>query len=98
MTLAADPATLDAASDDLAATAAAVQAVDVAGPFAPVPDALPGSATAEAALWVSTRTAAAVQVLGERLRGTSAGVAGAATDYRVAEENACWRLDGLAVP
>lgn len=86
---------LDTAAGELETAAAALQAVDVAGPFAGVPEALPGSATAEAAVWVSTRVAASVQVQGDNVRAMSASAAGTAQGYRDAESTASTRLTGL---
>jgi hypothetical protein len=90
-------AALDTAATDLEAAAAALQEVDVAGPFAGVDGALPGSATAGAAVWVSTRVAAAVQVLGENVRGMSASASGSAAGYRGAESSVQSRFGAMAV-
>ncbi|MFS0704431.1 hypothetical protein AB6N23_07910 [Cellulomonas sp. 179-A 9B4 NHS] len=96
MTVSVDPAALDTAADEWDAAGAAVRAADVAGPFTLVPEGLPGSATADASLWVSTRLAAAVQVLGERLQGAGAAAAGSAEDFRLEEETALRLLAPLA--
>lgn len=65
--LIADSGGLTSAADEVEVAAAALADVDVAGPFADTSDALPGSATSQACLWVSTRLAAAVQVYAEGL-------------------------------
>ncbi len=65
--------------------ASELQALDVVGAFAGIEAALPGSAVPGAAAWVSTRVGAAVQVLGENIRGMSASASGSADGYRVAD-------------
>ncbi|NKY10667.1 hypothetical protein [Cellulomonas hominis] len=95
MSVAVETSALDTAAVELEEAAAALQAADVAGPFAPVPDALPGSATGEAAVWVSTRVAAAVQVLGENVRGMAASASGTADGYRGAEASTSGRFAGM---
>ena len=82
MSVSVDIAALDTAAGQLESAAAGLQAADVAGPFGPIADALPGTQTAEAAVWVSTRVGAAVQVMGDRVRGMSASARGTAESYR----------------
>jgi hypothetical protein len=62
-----DFSALSGAADGVDASADALADVDVAGPFGDVSDALVGSQTSEACLWVSTRVGAAVQVYADRL-------------------------------
>jgi hypothetical protein len=78
-------AALDTAATELETVATELQALDVAGAFAGIDAALPGSAVPDAATWVSTRVAAAVQVLGEKIRGMSASASGTADGYRAAD-------------
>lgn len=78
-------AALDTAASELETVASELQALDVVGAFAGIEAALPGSAVPGAAAWVSTRVGAAVQVLGENIRGMSASASGSADGYRVAD-------------
>jgi len=80
-----DIAALDTAATELDAVAANLRAADVAGPFAPIGEALPGTQTAEAAVWVSTRIGAAVQVMGDQVAAMSASASGTAASYRASD-------------
>ena len=88
---------LDTAATELETVATELQALDVAGAFAGIEAALPGSAVPDAAVWVSTRVGAAVQVLGENIRGMSASATGSADGYRTAESSVQGRF-GAMVP
>jgi hypothetical protein len=88
---------LDTAAIELETVATELQALDVAGAFAGIEAALPGSAVPDAAVWVSTRVGAAVQVLGENIRGMSASATGSADGYRTAESSVQGRF-GAMVP
>ena len=90
-------AALDTAATDLETVAAELQAVDVAGAFGGIEAALPGSAIPDAAVWVSTRLGAAVQVLGDNVRGMSASASGSADGYRTADTSVQDRF-GTMVP
>jgi len=90
-----DLAALDTAANDLAKAGDALQAVDVAGPFAPIAQALPGTQTAEAAVWVSTRMGAAVQVVGEHVHAMATSARKSAAAYRETDAAAGKRLSGL---
>jgi hypothetical protein len=90
-------AALDTAASDLETVAAELQAVDVAGAFGGIEAALPGSAVPDAAVWVSTRLGAAVQVLGDNVRGMSASASGSADGYRAADTSVQDRF-GTMVP
>ena len=98
MSFVVDTAALGTAATALEAAAAALQAADVAGPFSGVPEALAGSATSEAAIWVSTRVAAAVQVLGENVRGMSVSATSTADAYGSADGAADNRFAGVSAP
>lgn len=90
-------AALDTASTELESVASELQALDVAGAFGGIEAALPGSAVPDAAVWVSTRVAAAVQVLGENVRGMSASAAGSADGYRTADTSVQGRFGAMGV-
>jgi hypothetical protein len=90
-------AALDTAATELETVATELQALDVAGAFAGIEAALPGSAVPDAAVWVSTRIGAAVQVLGENVRGMAASATGSADGYRTAESSVQGRF-GAMVP
>ncbi len=85
MSVVVDISALDTAAGALESAAASLQDIDVAGPFSGIDAALPGSATAEAAVWVSTRVAAAVQVMGENVRGMATSATATAAGYRGAD-------------
>jgi hypothetical protein len=78
-------AALDTAATELESVATELQAIDVAGAFAGIEAALPGSAVPDAAVWVATRVGAAVQVLGDNVRAMSASATGSANGYRAAD-------------
>ena len=67
--LRADPQGLTSAASQVDAAADALADIDIATAFADASDAVVGSATSQACLWVSTRAAAAVQVYAEGLHG-----------------------------
>lgn len=78
--LAADTSTLTTAGGRVDGIADALADVDVASPFGEVSDALVGSETSQACLWVSTRLGAAVQVYADRLRNLAGASRGTAAD------------------
>jgi len=78
--LVADTGALSSAAGQVDTTAAALADIDVASPFGEVSDAVVGSETSQACLWVSTRLGAAVQVYADRLRDVSAASRGTAAD------------------
>jgi hypothetical protein len=88
-------AALDTAAAELETVATELQAVDVAGAFSGIEAALPGSAVPDAAVWVSTRVAAAVQVLGENIRGMAASASGSADGYRQADGSVQGRFGAM---
>lgn|GEM_PF-801632 len=90
-----DLAALDTAASELGKIGDALQAVDVAGPFAPIAQALPGTQTAEAAVWVSTRMGAAVQVVGDHVHAMATSARKSAAAYRETDAAAGKRLSGL---
>lgn len=90
-------AALDTAATELESAASELQALDVAGAFSGIEAALPGSAVPDAAVWVSTRVAAAVQVLGENVRGMSASATGSADGYRTADTSVQSRFGAMGV-
>ncbi|WP_028051141.1 hypothetical protein [Cellulomonas sp. URHD0024] len=98
MSVVADISALETAAAELRSAGEAVRAADVAGPFAPIGDALAGSATAEAAVWVSTRLGAAVQVFGEDVAGMAASATGSASAYRSTDSGVGRRFGTLAGP
>jgi hypothetical protein len=95
MSITVDISALDSAAAELEAEAAALQAADVAGPFEPIGAALPGTQTAEAAVWVSTRIGAAVQVMGDQVRAMSASATGSAQAYRDTDATTSHRFGGV---
>ena len=97
MTVDVSIAALDTAATELETVATELQALDVAGAFAGIEAALPGSAVPDAAVWVSTRLGAAVQVLGDNVRGMSASASGSAAGYRTADTSVQGRF-GTMVP
>jgi hypothetical protein len=88
-------AALDTAAAELETVATELQAVDVAGAFSGIEAALPGSAVPDAAVWVSTRVGAAVQVLGENIRGMAASASGSADGYRQADGSVQGRFGAM---
>jgi hypothetical protein len=66
--LVAEPSALTSAAGQVDGIAGTLADVDVASPFAEAADALVGSETSQACLWVSTRLGAAVQVYADRVR------------------------------
>ncbi|RZS90806.1 hypothetical protein EV189_0035 [Motilibacter rhizosphaerae] len=91
-----DPGAADAAADRFGEAASALRAVDVAGPFAPVEGALPGSATSVATVWTSTRMGATVQVLAERVKGVADGTHATVANYRNSDGAGAGRFGRLA--
>ncbi|MBA3781292.1 MAG: hypothetical protein H0X12_05485 [Nocardioides sp.] len=79
--LIADSRGLTDAAGKVEASASALADLDVAGPFADVSDALAGSQTSQACLWVSTRLGAAVQVYAEGLTSLAESARASATDF-----------------
>lgn len=61
-------AALDCAAGDFAAVESGLREADIAGPFEGISEALPGSRTMVASLWISTRLGASVQVWDTILR------------------------------
>lgn len=80
MLIADGPGLSDAASR-VDASAATLADLDVAGPFATVSDALVGSQTSQACLWVSTRLGASVQVYAEGLTSLADAARATAQDF-----------------
>lgn len=76
-----DSAGLTDAAAEVEVSAGSLSDVDVAGPFAEVSDALVGSRTSEACLWVSTRLGAAVQVYAEGLGSLAHASTSTARDF-----------------
>ena len=95
MSVTVDISALDTAAGELRTEAAALRDADVAGPFAPIAEALPGTQTAEAAVWVSTRLGAAVQVFAGNVQAMAASASGTAKDYRDADAAAHGRMTAL---
>ena len=93
-----DPTALEDASSELSAAAAGLRDADVAGPFGGVGDALPGSRTSIAAVWVSTRLGAAVQVYADRLDDMAGVAADTAASYRCVDQTVAERLGGVTRP
>lgn len=67
----ADYSAIGNAGTGFSAAAGRLREVDVAGPFNTVQDALVGSRTSEASLWVATRLGAAVQVYADDVESMS---------------------------
>lgn len=88
-------AALDTAASELETVATELQALDVAGAFAGIEAALPGSAVPDAAAWVATRVGAAVQVLGDNVRAMSASATGSANGYRAADGSVQTRFGAM---
>lgn len=85
---------LERAAAEFAEQSAALADLDVTAPFASIGPTLPGSLTGEAALWTSSRAAAAVGVLADRLEGLSRSAAGTAGAYRLTDGAAERRFAG----
>jgi hypothetical protein len=85
--LVADAGALTSAAGQVEATAGALADIDVAGPFGEVSDALVGSQTSQACLWVSTRMGAAVQVYADRLRDLAGSSRHTAADLTRTDRN-----------
>jgi hypothetical protein len=79
--LTVDPQGLADAAGQVEASANALAGLDVAGPFSTVSDALVGSQTSQACLWVSTRLGAAVQVYAEGLQALAGAARTSAQDF-----------------
>jgi hypothetical protein len=77
--LVAEPSLLTSAAARVDGIAGTLADIDVASPFGEVSDALVGSETSQACLWVSTRLGAAVQVYADRLRHLAGASRGTAT-------------------
>ena len=84
--LVADSGALTSAAGEVDAAAAALADIDVASPFGEVSDALVGSETSQACLWVSTRLGAAVQVCADRLHNLSTASSGTAADFTATDQ------------
>ncbi len=63
--LEADYSAIGSAATGFGATAGRLRDADVAGPLSSVQDALVGSQTSQACLWIATRLGAAVQVFAD---------------------------------
>lgn len=92
-----DVGALERAVTEFTEQSTALADLDVAGAFAGIDTALAGSLTGEAALWASSRAAAAVAVLADRLDGLARSAEGTARDYRASDGAAQRRLDGLVL-
>jgi hypothetical protein len=79
--LTVDPGGLTDAAGQVEASAGVLAGLDVAGPFSSVSDALVGSQTSQACLWVSTRLGAAVQVYSEGLEALASAARTSARDF-----------------
>jgi hypothetical protein len=86
---------LERAATEFAEQAGALADLDVTTPFAGIGTALPGSLSGEAALWTSSRAAAAVGVLADRLEGLSRSAAGTAEGYRLVDGSSQRRFEGM---
>ena len=89
-----DTGAVDTAASQLSTAASALRDVDVAGPFAPVDAALPGSRTAAASIWVSSRLGAAVQVCADRTDRMSQNASATAESYRQSDAASANRTIG----
>ena len=69
--LEADYSSIGSASTGFAATAQGLRDADVAGPLSSVQDALVGSQTSQACLWVGSRLGAAAQVFADDVEAMS---------------------------
>jgi hypothetical protein len=67
----ADYSAIAGAGTGFAAAAGRLREIDVAGPFTTAQDALVGSQTSEACLWVATRLGAAVQCYADQVESMS---------------------------
>jgi hypothetical protein len=79
--LTVDPQGLSEAAGQVETSADVLAALDVAGPFSAVSDALVGSRTSQSCLWVSTRLGAAVQVYSEGLQALAGAARTSARDF-----------------
>jgi hypothetical protein len=79
--LTVDPQGLTDAAGQVESSASVLAGLDVAGPFSTVSDALVGSQTSQACLWVSTRLGAAVQVYAEGLQALAGAARTSAQDF-----------------
>lgn len=79
--LMADSQGLTGAAGQVDAAAGTLAALDIATPFADVSDALVGSKTSQACLWVSTRLAASVQVHARGLSSLADASRSTAADF-----------------
>lgn len=93
--LIADSGGLTDAATQVEACADALADVDVAGPFSTVSDALVGSQTSQACLWISTRLGAAVQVYAEGLRSLAAASRNTARDFTATDTGVAGRFGGM---
>jgi hypothetical protein len=91
----ADAGELQAAGSRLSGVASSIKSLDVAGPFRPVSDALPGSRTGPASIWVSSRLAAAALVYSDAVSELGSAATASATAYRSADQSAAATLGGL---
>jgi hypothetical protein len=89
-----DTGVVDTAASQLSNAADGLRDVDVAGPFAPIEGALPGSRTAAASLWVSSRLGAAVQVCADRVDRMSQNATATAESYRQSDAASASRTSG----
>lgn len=69
--LEADYSSIGSAATGFSASAGRLRDADVAGPLTPVQDALVGSKTSQAALWLATRLGASVQVYADDVEALS---------------------------
>lgn len=92
--LIADSGGLTTVAAEVDASAAKLAEIDVAGPFADVSDALVGSETSQACLWVSTRLAASLQVYAEGLESLAGASRVTALDFAGTDADVAGRFGG----
>lgn len=90
--VAIDPAAVLAVAGTVEQSAARVAALDAATPFVDAGEALAGSATTQACVWVSSRLGAALQCWAEGLDSTAAAARATARDAMLTD---CSVSDGF---
>lgn len=91
----ADADELQNAGSSLSEVASNIRSLDIAGPFGPISEALPGSRTGAASIWVSSRLAAATMVYGDAVGELGSSASASATSYRSADHAAATTLGRL---
>ena len=87
-----DPSALADAATELAAVSQALRAIDVAGPLGRISEALPGSATAAAAFFTSTKLGAATQVYAGRVQDLADTARDTAAAYVAVDRSVAERM------